>query len=124
MIRIIKYFVIAMFLGFMAISVFIMIDNYHLAVKKGVAQTIICEQVETSIQGSHNVKSVETCYTYNPQLLFYGQIGIIAVLILSMKYVYNLAISYIARYRKKRAEEENTLDVLRKNKNKNHNFSF
>jgi len=105
-----------MFLGFMAISVFIMFDNYHLAVEKGVAQTIVCEQVETTVQGSSQVRSLETCYTYDPQLLFYGQIGIIAVLILSMKYVYNLAVSYVVRYRKKRAEEENTLDALRKNK--------
>lgn len=104
MIRILKYAVIAMFLLFMSISIFVMIDNYQLAVVVGISQTIMCEQVETVVLGSNHTKSVETCYTYNPQLLFYGQFVIIAILIVSLKYIYNLSTSYIKQYQKQRKE--------------------
>lgn len=100
MIRIIKYLVIVIFVICVIFSLFVMIDNYHAAVVKGISQTIICDEIVSNYQGTSQTRTLETCFTYNPQLLFYGQFIIIAILAISFRYLYKLSIAYISRSRK------------------------
>lgn len=104
MIRILKFLIITLFAICIIGSILIMIDNYKPAVVRNISQTIICDEVKSTYQGSGVSRTIQTCFTYNPQLLFYGQFLIIALLIITFKYVYSLVKAFIIKYESDQVE--------------------
>lgn len=56
------------------ICIFAIIDNYDLAVQRGLSTTLSCYMDQAFDQKTGLTKQIRICDTYNPQLVFYGSI--------------------------------------------------
>lgn len=56
------------------ICLFAIIDNYELAIVQGLSASYSCYEHEVFDNVNNQVKTVRTCDSYNPQLIFYGSI--------------------------------------------------